>query len=244
MKKKEHHRRWGRPRGSRHKPVVWELERKPQAELDFTLGEIGSETKRLARRESCAPVNVKTGVSSSAGTGDRANSWPCLNAKEWIHHVVHACEVGMVGDVEALRCKLHSGLFAKFMLPAQAHVEIGVARAKSSVAAGADGAFVRGVIVAVHFASRQQVERMPAIVGKNGGQLKTGKDGIRPRTVNDTGHHDLMALIEFGKSAVGAQVGRILRAIIAVKISHRVESFAIGLIAQHGKIIAEALLDF
>src|SRR4029077_9476779 len=164
--------RGGNPIRSRYEPASRQLETQPQPELNLPLRKCRSKAKRLARRESCAPVNVKTGVTSSAGAGDRADSWPCLNAKEWIHHVVHACEVGMVGDVEALRCKLHSGLFANFMLPAQAHVEIGETRAKSSIAAGAEGAFVRGVIVAVHFATRQQVERMPAIVSKNGGQLK------------------------------------------------------------------------
>ncbi len=53
-----------------------------------------------------------------------------------------------------------------------------------------------------------------------------------------------MALIEFRKPAVGAEIGWILRSIIAVKVSRRVEAFAKSVVAEQGEVIAEALLDF
>src|SRR5208282_5399285 len=83
-----------------------------------------------------------------------------------------------------------------------------------------------------------------AVVGKNRSQLKGGKERILPGAVKYTGRHDFVSLIEFRKRAIGAQVRRILRSIVAVKISTGVESFAVGVVAKHGEMIAEALLDF
>src|SRR5260370_28694888 len=53
-----------------------------------------------------------------------------------------------------------------------------------------------------------------------------------------------MALIEFRKSAIGAQIRRVLRAIIAVKISTRVEAFAKRVAAEQSEVITEAPFDF
>src|SRR5258708_1958124 len=130
------------------------------------------------------------------------------------------------------------------MLPTQAHVKIGVARAKPSVTAGPDWTLVGGVIVAVDLAACQQVEWMATVVSENRSQLKAGSEWIFPRTFNYASHHDFVTLIEFRKSAVGAQVGRILRAIIAVKISTRVEAFAKRVVAEQSEVITEAPFDF
>src|SRR5260370_4476761 len=167
-----------------------------------------------------------------------------IKTEEWAHLIVHASKVCMVGDVEALGRELQFCLLAKFMLPSQAHIEIDVVRAKSRVTAGSDRTFVGGVIVAVHLASRQQVERMSTVVGKNRSQLKAGKQGILPGSFNYAGRNDFMALIEFRKRAIGTEVSRILRSKIAVKISTRVEAFAKSVVAKQGEVIAEALLDF
>src|SRR5260370_18472024 len=67
-----------------------------------------------------------------------------IKTEEWAHLIVHASKVCMVGNVEALGCQLQFCLLANFMLPSQAHIEIGVVRAKSSVTAGSDRTFVGG----------------------------------------------------------------------------------------------------
>src|SRR5258708_33852280 len=74
--------------------------------------------------------------------------------------------------------------------------------------------------------------------------MKGGEEGILPRAFNDAGQHDFMALIEFRKAAIGAEVGRILRSIIAVEIRGGVKAFAKGVVAKQGEVIAEALLEF
>src|SRR5260370_61469 len=162
-----------------------------------------------------------------------------IKTEEWDHLIVHASKVCMVGNVEALGCQLQFCLLANFMLPSQAHIEIGVVRAKSSVTAGSDRTFVGGVIVAVHLAACQQVERMSTVVGKNRSQLKAGKQGILPGAFNYAGRNDFMALIEFRKRAIGTEVSRILRSKIAVKISTRVEAFAKRVVANQSEGIAE-----
>src|SRR5260370_41470875 len=96
-----------------------------------------------------------------------------IKTEEWAHLILHASKVCMGGDVEALGGEWQFCLPAKFMLPSQAHIAIDVVRAKSRVTAGSDRTFVGGVIVAVHLASRQQVERMSTVVGKKWDQLKT-----------------------------------------------------------------------
>src|SRR5260370_34106989 len=101
----------------------------------------------------------------------------------------------MVGNGEGLGCQLEFWILANFMLPSQAHIEIGVVRAKSSVTAGSDRTFVGGVIVAVHLAACQQVERMSTVVSKNRSQLKAGKEGILPGTSTDSGSSNFVALI-------------------------------------------------
>ena len=186
-------------------------------------------------------MNVERGIARGACACDRT----CRsNAEKRVHLIIHTRKVCMVGDVEAFGRKLHFCLLGNFMLPTQAHVKIGVARAKPSVTAGPDWTLVGGVIVAIHFAACQQVEWMATVVSKNQSQLKAGNEGILPWALNYAGHHDFMALIEFGESAIGAQIRRVLRAIIAVKISTGVEAFAKRVIAEHGEVIAEALLDF
>src|SRR5260370_13038909 len=167
-----------------------------------------------------------------------------IKTEEWDHLIVHASKVCMVGNVEALGCQLQFCLLANFMLPSQAHIEIGVVRAKSSVTAGSDRTFVGGVIVAVHLAACQQVERMSTVVSKNRSQLKAGKEGILPGPFNSAGRTDFMAPIDFRERAVGAEVGRILQSKIAIKISTRVEAFAESVVGKQREVIAEALLDF
>src|SRR5260370_11995986 len=192
------------------------LESQAQPQLDLARQECRSKTQRLAWRERRASVHVERGITRGACACDR--TWRS-NAEKRVHLIVHTRKVCMVGDVEALRRKLQFCLLANLMLPAQAHVEIDVFRAKSGVTTGSDRTLIGGVIVAVDLATGQQVEWMATVVSKNRSQLKAGNERIFPRTFNYASHHDFVTLIEFRKSAVGAQVGRILRTIIAVKIS-------------------------
>src|SRR5580692_6513987 len=160
------------PMGHRHNPGSLALEGEPHPELDFALGEIGSETKRLARRESCAPMHVKRGISQpgrASGTGGVV-SGVRGKTKKWTHLIVYAGIVCMVGEVEDLGRNLQNSLLDELVLPTQAQVEIGVVRADSGVTAGTDGTLIGGVIVTVYLASRQQVEWMSAVVRKNWSQ--------------------------------------------------------------------------
>src|SRR5258708_25926 len=212
-------------------PSHVDLERESHPKLNLPLRERRSETQRLARRERCAAMHVERGESRR-------------QAEEWAGHVVYTGIVCMVRDVEALSRKLQLRLLANFMLPTQAHIETDVARAKPGVATGSDRTLIGGVIVAVHLTSSQQVERMSAVIGKSRRQLKARKGWILPRAVKHSGHYDFMALIEFRKSAIRAQVRRILRSIIAVEIRRGVEALAKSVVAQQSKVIAEALLEF
>src|SRR5580693_2853613 len=169
---------------------------------------------------------------------------PRYQTEDRAHFIVHASKACMVGYVEGFGSELQFCLLANFMLPSQAHIDIDVVRPKSSVATGSDRTFVGGVIVAVDFAACQQVERMTAVVGKNRSQLKAGDDGILPGAIKDTGHHHFMALIEFRKPAIGPEVGRVLRSIVAVKIGTCVEAFAKGVVAKQSEMIAKAFFDF
>src|SRR5260370_20788254 len=155
-----------------------------------------------------------------------------IKTEEWAHLIVHASKVCMVGNVEALGCQLQFCLLANFMLPSQAHIEIGVVRAKSNVTAGSDRTFVGGVIVAVHLVACPHVERLSTVVSKNRSQLKAVKEGILPGTFNYADRTDFMALIEFRKRAIGAEAGRILQSKIAIKITTRVEAFAESVVAK------------
>ena len=112
------------------------LEGEPQAELDFALRECRSKSQRGAWRKSTRPAHLERGEARRQ-TEERA------------HLIVHASEVCVVDEVEALGRKLQPCLLANFMLPTQAHIEIDVVRAKSSVTAGAEGTFIGDVIVPV-----------------------------------------------------------------------------------------------
>src|SRR5216683_4719875 len=131
------------------------LEGEPQAELDFSLREYRSEAQGLARRKSTRSLHVECGESR-------------CQTEKWAHLIVHTGKVGMVGDVEALGGKLQFCLLANFMLPAQAHIEIDVVRAKSGVATGSERTFIGVVIVAVDLTAGQQIERMSTVLSKNG----------------------------------------------------------------------------
>src|SRR5260370_20571808 len=206
------------------------LESQAQPKLDLALRECRSKAQGRARRKSARSMHVKRGE-------------PRSQTEERAHLIIYAGKVRMICDVESLGRELQFCLLADFMLPTQAHVEIGVGRAKSGITTGSDRTFVSGVIVSVDLAACQQVERMSTIVGKNRRQLKARKERILPGAFDYASHHDFMALIEFRKPAVGAQVARILRAIIAVEIRRGIEAFAKSVVAKQGEVIAEALLD-
>src|SRR5258708_20045023 len=85
---------------------------------------------------------------------------------------------------------------------------------------------------------------MSAVVGKDRGQLKAGNEGILPWALNDAWHDELMGLVESGEAGIGAQIRRVLRAIIAVKTSTGVEAFAKRVVAEQSEVITEAPFDF
>src|SRR6516225_1453866 len=129
-------------------------------------------------------------------------------------------------------------------MPAQAHVERGVARPEAGVAASANGPLVGGVIISVDLAAGKQVEGVSAVVREDRSELETRDDRALPRAVEHAGDDHLMALIERREAAVQAQIGRVLRSIVTVEIRGGVETLAVSVIPQDREGIAEALLDF
>src|SRR5579859_6048581 len=96
---------------------------------------------------------------------------PRDQAKDWTYFVVYAGKICPVCEVESFCGDLQVSPLAYFVPPAQAHVEVDIVGTQTSVARRSDGTFVGGVIVAVYLSSREQVERMSAVVGENRGQL-------------------------------------------------------------------------
>src|ERR1700756_5505410 len=129
-------------------------------------------------------------------------------------------------------------------MPAQAHVEGGVARPEARVAASANGPLVGGVIISVDLAARKQVEGVSAVVREDRSKLEAGDDRALPRAIEHAGDDRLMALIERREATVQAQIGRVLRSVVTVEIRGGVKTLAVSVIPQKGEGIAEALLNF
>src|SRR5947208_13820039 len=129
-------------------------------------------------------------------------------------------------------------------MPAQAHVEGGVARPEAGVAASANRPLVGGVIISVDLAARKQGEGVPAVVREDRSELEARDDRALPRAIKHPGDDPLMALIARREAAVQAQIGRVLRSVVTVEIRGGVETFAVGVIPQKREGIAEALLNF
>src|SRR5580704_19558919 len=89
---------------------------------------------------------------------------PGREAEQRTDLVIHAGIIRAVGDVETFGSELQAEFLTQFVLPAQAHVEIDVVWTEAGVARGSDGTLVGDVIVAVDLATRQQIERVSAVV--------------------------------------------------------------------------------
>src|SRR5580700_2342267 len=124
--------------------IIRKLEGKAHSELNLARGERRRESQGLVGIKIRVAVNIK-------GCG-----------KIRTDHVVHTGVVGVVGQVETFRGKHKRRLLAKFERAAQAQIEIGKARAESSVAASAGRAIVGEVSVAVDVRARQKIEGMTA----------------------------------------------------------------------------------
>src|SRR5207253_6223135 len=72
-------------------------------------------------------------------------------------------------------------------MPAQAHVEGGVARPEAGVAASANRPLVGGVIISVDLAARKQVEGVPAVVREDRSELEARDDRALPRAIKHAG---------------------------------------------------------
>src|SRR5215469_219054 len=176
--------------------------------------------------------------SSCPGTGGGREG------KQRAYLVVHTGEIRSVCDVESFRRKSQTGFFAQFVGPAQTHVKAYVVRTEPGVAWGSDRALVGRVIVAVHLAPSQQVERVSTVVGENGSQLEPGQDMLAPGAVDDSPDHHLVPFIKLGESPIQIDVRWILRAVVAVVVGGRVKPLAEGVVAKHTEALAEAPFEF
>src|SRR5205807_10613037 len=98
-------------------------------------------------------------------------------------------------------------------MPAQAHVEGGVARPEAGVAASANRPLVGGVIISVDLAARKQVEGVPAVVREYRSELEARDDRALPRAIKHSGDDDFMPLIDPRYSAVQPEIGRVPRSV-------------------------------
>src|SRR5215472_12068861 len=167
-----------------------------------------------------------------------------LEAEKRAYFVVHAGEIRSVCDVKSFRCQPKVCFLTQFVSPAQTQVEGYVVRTQPGVARGADRTLVGGVIVAVHFTTSQQVERVSPVVGENGSELEPRQDIPVPGTVDDSGDHHFVPLIKLGKTPVYVNVRRILRTVVGVVVSGCIKALAEGVIAKQCEALAEAPLEF
>src|SRR2546429_4071330 len=138
-------------------------------------------------------------------------------------------------------------------MPAQAHVEGGVARPEAGVAASANRPLVGGVIISVDLAARKQVEGVPAVVREDRSELEARDDRALPRAIKHAGDDHFMALIERREAAVQAQIGRVLRSVVTVEIrggdrkstrlnsSHGYISYAVFCLKKKNNLTAPAM---
>src|SRR5260370_16808306 len=108
------------------------------------------------------------------------------------------------------------------------------------------------MVITIDIRSSEEIERMRAVVGENGGKREFAEDGVRqvsavvlPRGLKDASHHQLVALIKIGNRALRAQAADLVsRRVVAVEIRRCIYPFAVGVIRHHGEVMTEAFLDF
>jgi len=122
---------------------------------------------------------------------------PGREAEQRTDLVIHAGIIRAVGDVEAFSSELQTEFLTQFVLPAQAHVEVNVVWTEAGVARGSNGTFVGNVVVSVDGPTRQQIERMAAVVLENRRELEAGQDSAFPGAVNHSGEHDFVPFVKF-----------------------------------------------
>src|SRR5437016_125322 len=92
---------------------------------------------------------------------------------------------------------------------------------------------------------------MAAVVADDGGQLEAAEYAVTPITilaafpgaVKNGSDHNLVPLIEGGKSALGRQIRLVRRAKVTVEVGGCIKSLAERVVTHEGEVIAEALLD-
>src|SRR5579864_2368873 len=151
------------------KKLPLHLERQAETELDLALGKGRGEGQRRAWR--IRPSAGQRRTWAHPAHAERREPW--REAQQRAYLVVHAGVVRPICDVKSLRRKLQVHLFAQFVLPSQARVEIVIVGTKTGVARRADGALICGVIIAIDLSPGEQIEGMPAVVNEDRRQLKS-----------------------------------------------------------------------
>src|SRR5207253_11447020 len=96
-------------------------------------------------------------------------------------------------------------------MPAQAHVEGGVARPEAGDAASANRPLVGGVIISVDLAARTQVEGVPAAVREHRSALEAREERAIARPNESADDDDLIKLNETREAAVQAPNATVVR---------------------------------
>src|SRR6266481_549557 len=161
------------------------------------------------------------------------------------HRVIDAGKVQAIGQVEAFRHQLQTGLFAQPEFLCETHIEVNEVGSLAGIACCPDRAVIGGMAIAIHVSTSQQVEGVPAVIAENGREDESGQSP-RPAIgcLQYRSRHNLMALIEFRERALSGQVQVVLRAEVAVEVKGRVICLAVGVIAEQAYVRAKALLNF
>src|SRR5579862_1014421 len=228
-----------------YNPARSKLEIKPYTQLDFTLRQCRSERQRSARRN-CTSVREQPPRSDPVHVErcETAAAHIRRQPEEGAHFVVHTCEVGAVGNIESFRCEPNGCPLADAVRPAQTHIKINVVGAQTGVAWRADRAFIRRVVVSVHFRSREQIERMSAVVVEDRRKLESSKNRILPWAVKHPGDDNLVPLVEFRERPIKTEIRWILRTVIGVVVGGCIESLTESVVAEQCEVIAEPFFHF
>src|SRR5579859_1191723 len=207
------------------------LESKAQTKLQSTRAQGRSEAERRGWAN-VASMHVEGG---KAGQLSKVGS----------HRIVDAGKVQAIGQVEALRHQLQTGLFAQFEFLCKAHIEVDEIGPFTSIACGPDRAVVGGMAIAIHVSTGQQVKGVSAVIAENRRENEPGQSP-RPAVgrLQYGSRHNFVTLIEFRERALPGQVQVVLWAEVAVEVKGCVICLAVGVIAEQAYVRAKALLNF
>ena len=85
---------------------------------------------------------------------------------------------------------------------------------------------------------------MAAVIAENRRELKAAEDfGVLPRTLENAGEHDFVALVEVGKRVVATETGGVEGRIVAVEVGGIVGGTTVGVVCEDREVVRKGLLQ-